>query len=264
MKKKLLLDIDKLERPNKLAIGQAQGTQKDAEDMESQFEQLAKITMIEGPEVEGDEDNFIVDVNALRRWLQQNRVERSTEIRTTGELVFHKYNPVMTLSAKEREVLDTVSVNLKSSSKAQEIVDLIRELIGAEERPQTTWMAIARRLDITTRYKDCGAQPEYKNDGKTPKMNHQRLMEVDLMPVTIFHGTGKTRQEADDMASRCAMRYLQNLMETGKSKEHEKDDETEDDIVVVKVINANESESSKLKPQRTPVKTFVDGQTPRD
>ena len=117
-------------------------------------------------------------------------------------------------------------------------------------------------LDIPTRYKDCGTPPEYKNDGKTPKMNYQRLMEIDLMPMAVFHGTGRTRQEADDMVSKCAMRYLQSQMETGNPKQPEKDNETEADIVIVKVINAKERESPKHEPRQRTIKTSGDGQVP--
>ena len=247
MKKKLVLDIDRLDRPNSLAIGQIPRTPratKNTDTIKSNLKQTASITMTKEPGVEEDEHNFIVDINALRRWLQQNKVEESTETKTTGELVFHKYTPIMTMSAKEREVLDTVSVNLRSSSNGQAIVDQIEELIGAGDHKKT-WMAIANRLDIPTRYKDCGTPPEYKNDGKTPKMNYQRLMEIDLMPMAVFHSTGRTRQEADDMASKCAMRYLQSQMDTGNSKKPDGDDETEDDIVIVKIIDAKERESTK-------------------
>ncbi|MCP3852752.1 MAG: hypothetical protein GY694_21375, partial [Gammaproteobacteria bacterium] len=175
-----------------------------------------------------DEHEFIVDINALRRWLTENRIEKQTGMRTTGELVFNKHDPIVTLSPKEREVLDTISVNLKVSNKGKAIADLIEELMGTGDHKKT-WLTIAHRLDIPTRYMDCGTPPKYKNDGKTPKLNHQRLMEISLMPTAIFYGVGKTHQEADDMASRCAMKYLQNQIGPGNQQKPEE----ENDIVIV-------------------------------
>ena len=94
-------------------------------------------------------------------------------------------------------------------------------------------------------------------------MNYQRLMEIDLMSMAVFHGTGRTGQEADDMVSKCAMRYLQSQMEAGNPKKPEGDDETEDDIAIVKVIDAKERESPKHEAQHRTNKTFEGGQVPR-
>jgi hypothetical protein len=158
------------------------------------------------------------------------------------------------LSPKEREVLDTISVNLKVSNKGKAIADLIEELMGTGDHKKT-WSTIAHRLDIPTRYMDCGTPPKYKNDGKTPKLNHQRLMEISLMPTAIFSGVGKTQQEADDMASRCAMMYLQNQIGPGNKQKPEDDS----DIVIVEVIDGIEQ-----TPQKKTSKTPGNGQIPQN
>merc|ERR1712143_132771 len=180
-------------------------------------------------------------------------------MRTTGELIFNKHDPIMTLSTKERDVLDTISVNLRVSNKGKAIADLIEENMGKGDHKKT-WLTIAHRLDIPTRYMDCGTPPKYKNDGKTPKLNHQRLMEISLMPTAIFSGVGKTHQEADDMASRCAMMYLQNQIGPGNKQKPEEDN----DIVIVEVINGIEQTPQKGTSRQRTTKTSGNGQIPQN
>ena len=123
-----------------------------------------------------------------------------------------------------------------------------------------TWLKIAHRLEIPTRYMDCGTPPKYKNDGKTPKLNHQRLMEISLMPTAIFHGVGKTQREADDMASRCAMIYFLNQIGTNSQQTPAE----EDDVVMIGVINEKEQTTQKETPRQRTTNTSGNGQLPRN
>jgi hypothetical protein len=122
------------------------------------------------------------------------------------DLIFYPTLVTATMNTKERAVLETVNTNLRNSEKGQAIAKEIIALPQTE--PGRGCKAILKRIatefDIQIRYTDEESTPK---DGR-----HQRLLEVDLMPMVVFFGMGSDRQAADNMASKCALGYLRTQL----------------------------------------------------
>ena len=242
IKQRLIMEIDKLSPPdNQATVEQDPNTlgtvYKYCED--GTLEEMAGASRKTRHEAE--KNNFTVNVDALQKLAEQNETKGLLDTMTQAELIFYPTIITATMNGKERDVLRTINVNLKASEKGQEIADKIEALPKTvpEGRHKAALACIAEKLNIQTRYVDDGTTPKYKH--------YQRLLEVELMPMVVFFGVGPSKQEADNMASKCNLGYLRNQLDTkppttSDRGENERDDETrkEREIVILKVIDAGE------------------------
>ncbi len=99
-----------------------------------------------------ERNDFVVNVDALRKWAEQNETKGPPDTKTQAELVFYPTIITATMNNKELDVLRTVNVNLKASEKGQEIADEIGALPKTvpEGRQKAALACIAEKLDIQT------------------------------------------------------------------------------------------------------------------
>ena len=62
---------------------------------------------------------------------------------------------------------------------------------------------------------DQGFDVEYTRvEGSMVNRSIQRLLQISLNPLVVFHGLGEDNQKADSVAARCALEYLRVLLKS--------------------------------------------------
>ena len=249
----LTTKIDKLSYPSAVAIEDQDPNMPHVLDGNNRSDNTSKedIAATSGKiRPKKRKNDFIVNVDALRKWAKQNEIKGPPNAETQAELVLNPSPITATMNNRERDVLRTINVNLKNSEKGQAIADEIKALqnMVLEGGYKTTLTRIANKLDIQTRYTNIEGTPKYKS--------YQRLLEADLMPMVVFFGTGQTRQAADDMASQIALGYLRNQLEAKDPARciHYINDEEEKEIVVLQVVDADKCNAAITQDRKAPLK----------